>query len=73
MSVLINDDGRGFHPSAPTVGFGLMGMRERSDLLGGRLSVDSTPAGGTTVTASFPLARHHRESDLPESPVASEG
>jgi signal transduction histidine kinase len=71
--VLISDDGRGFHPSAPTAGFGLMGMRERSDLLGGRLSVDSTPAGGTTVSASFPMARRHRESDLPADPLASEG
>jgi signal transduction histidine kinase len=73
VSVLISDDGRGFHPSAPTTGFGLMGMRERSDLLGGRLSVDSTPAGGTTVTASFPMARRNGESDLPANPLASEG
>jgi signal transduction histidine kinase len=73
VSVLISDDGRGFHPSATTAGFGLMGMRERSDLLGGRLSVDSTPAGGTTVSALFPMARRHRESDLPANPLASEG
>jgi two-component system, NarL family, sensor histidine kinase DevS len=73
VSVLVSDDGRGFHPSAPTAGFGLMGMRERSDLLGGRLAVDSTPAGGTTVTASFPMARRHRESDRPARPLASEG
>jgi signal transduction histidine kinase len=73
VSVLISDDGRGFHPSEPTAGFGLMGMRERSDLLGGRLSVDSTPAGGTTVSASFPMARRHRASDLPANPLASEG
>lgn len=73
VSVLVSDDGRGFHPSAPTAGFGLMGMRERSDLLGGRLSVDSTPAGGTAVSATFPMARRHRESDLSANTLASEG
>jgi nitrate/nitrite-specific signal transduction histidine kinase len=50
-----------------------MGMRERSELLGGRLSVDSTPAGGTTVSATFPMARRHRESDPPGSSLASCG
>jgi signal transduction histidine kinase len=73
LSVLVSDDGRGFHASAPTVGFGLIGMRERSELLGGRLTVDSTPAGGTTVSATFPMTPRHRESDLPASPLASEG
>jgi signal transduction histidine kinase len=73
VSVLVSDDGRGFHPSAPTAGFGLMGMRERSELLGGRLSVDSTPAGGTTVSATFPMMRRYRESDPPGSSLASGG
>jgi nitrate/nitrite-specific signal transduction histidine kinase len=50
-----------------------MGMRERSDLLGGRLSVDSTPGQGTTVSASFVVARRGRASGRPVSPVASEG
>jgi signal transduction histidine kinase len=73
LSVLVSDDGRGFHPSAPTVGFGLIGMRERSELLGGRLAVDSTPAGGTTVSATFPTTQRFRESDPPGSSLASGG
>jgi nitrate/nitrite-specific signal transduction histidine kinase len=72
VSVLVRDDGRGFDPSARSAGFGLMGMRERSDLLGGRLSVDSTPSRGTTISARFPTARR-REPDLPASSSASQG
>jgi two-component system, NarL family, sensor histidine kinase DevS len=73
VSVLVSDDGRGFDPSARTAGFGLMGMRERSDLLGGRLSVDSSPGGGTTVSATFAVARRDRASDRSASALASPG
>jgi signal transduction histidine kinase len=73
VSVIVSDDGCGFDLSAPAAGFGLMGMRERSDLLGGRLSVDSTPGQGTTVSASFAVARRGRVPDRSASPLASEG
>lgn len=50
----VGDDGRGFdldavdgHPDRRH--FGLRFMRERSDLLGGRLTIDTRPAGGTVV------------------------
>jgi signal transduction histidine kinase len=33
---------------------GLLGMRERAEMLGGRLQVDANPAGGTRVTATLP-------------------
>jgi signal transduction histidine kinase len=62
VSVLVRDDGTGFDPLARTAGFGLMGMQERSNLLGGRLSVDSSPGGGTTVSATFAVARRNPES-----------
>ncbi|HEU0315728.1 MAG TPA: sensor histidine kinase, partial [Solirubrobacteraceae bacterium] len=39
----VQDDGRGFDPAAPNEGFGLMGMRERVALAGGRLDLDSGP------------------------------
>jgi len=73
VRVLVSDDGRGFHLADPTAGFGLMGMRERSELLGGRLSVDSSPGHGTTVSVSFAVARRDRRSDRSVSPLASEG
>jgi signal transduction histidine kinase len=54
--VVIEDDGRGFDPSADhTEGLGLLGMRERIALVGGRLSVESAPDRGTTVAVEVPL------------------
>jgi signal transduction histidine kinase len=71
--VLISDDGQGFDPAMRSAGFGLVGMQERSALLGGRLSVDSSPGDGTTVSATFAVARRTRESVRSASPLASEG
>ena len=56
LEVAVRDDGRGFEPSAPRSGFGLTGMRERVELLGGTLAVESSPAGlGTLVRAWIPV------------------
>ncbi len=52
----IRDDGHGFAPGAVPGGrLGIVGMRERAQLLGGWLRVRSAPRRGTTVTASVPL------------------
>jgi signal transduction histidine kinase len=53
----VRDDGGGFDPAAETDGFGLLGMRERVELLDGTLRVDSAPGDGTAVRASFPARR----------------
>jgi PAS domain S-box-containing protein len=56
LTLRVIDDGRGFDPHrAPQVGLGLMTMRERVELLGGRLRVLSEPARGTTIEAIVPL------------------
>jgi signal transduction histidine kinase len=57
VSVSVRDDGRGFDRSSPGGGFGLLGMRERVDLAGGRLSVDTTLGEGTSVVARFAVRR----------------
>ena len=57
MRVEVRDDGSGFDPSADTAGFGLLGMRERVELLDGTLRIDSSPGTGATVYASFPVQR----------------
>lgn len=61
LEATIGDNGRGFELAAvatPTLtgqGLGLLGMRERLALVGGRLEIDTRPGGGTTVRATVPL------------------
>jgi len=58
VRVTVTDDGRGFDPEAAIRAGrsrGLVGMRERAELLGGELRIDSAPGEGTKVTAEFPL------------------
>jgi signal transduction histidine kinase len=55
----IEDDGVGFsHEQARARlrdgHFGLVGMRERIELSGGRWNLDSTPGRGTRITVSLP-------------------
>jgi len=57
IEVSVRDDGRGFDPGAPASGFGLVGMRERAALLGGRVEVTSALGEGTTVRAILPRSR----------------
>jgi ligand-binding sensor domain-containing protein/anti-sigma regulatory factor (Ser/Thr protein kinase) len=55
----INDDGRGFADSEVFSGtgghFGLIGMRERAERLGGELRLESEPGNGTLVEVMVPL------------------
>lgn len=55
ITLQVRDDGRGFDAAAgDTPGhFGLSGMRERAQLAGGRVSIDSRPGHGTTVQLSI--------------------
>jgi signal transduction histidine kinase len=55
VEVTVRDDGCGFVPDGPNEGFGLIGMRERADLLGGELSLRSQEGGPTCVRAVLPL------------------
>jgi signal transduction histidine kinase len=57
VEVSVRDDGDGFDPTSTTNGFGLLGMRERAELLHGTVLIHSSPGDGTTVTASFPIQR----------------
>ena len=53
---VVEDDGRGFEPeTAPDGGLGLVGMRERVGLVGGRLRIESASGAGTTLVAEVPL------------------
>jgi signal transduction histidine kinase len=57
VSLRISDDGVGFDPAAVTERFGLVGMRERVDIAGGQLRVESKPGQGTVVTVELPVIR----------------
>ncbi len=57
VSLVIQDNGRGFRLEQNTTGFGLQGMRERAVALGGSFDIDSEPAAGCRITAHFPLMR----------------
>jgi two-component system, NarL family, sensor histidine kinase DevS len=67
LGALISDDGDGFDPVARHSGFGLTGMRERVELAGGELQIDSRPGGGTRVMASMPLVPASAGSGLDEA------
>jgi signal transduction histidine kinase len=56
-TVRVHDDGQGFDPSDAPAGFGLVGMRERVELLGGSLVIEAAPGAGTTVVAWLPVRR----------------
>ncbi|MGN6372482.1 MAG: GAF domain-containing protein [Solirubrobacteraceae bacterium] len=58
VHISVRDDGEGFDPDAHTGGFGLLGMRERVQLLEGTLRIESARGSGTTIAASFPAQRH---------------
>ena len=61
VRLLVEDDGRGFHPGQTAQNrngdpsYGLVGMRERAELVGARLEVASTPGTGTRVLTELPM------------------
>lgn len=61
MEVL--DDGRGFDSDSarlePMDHFGIVGMRERAEQLGGEFEIRSKPGKGAVVIVSFPVASAH--------------
>lgn len=54
MTVTVRDDGQGMDPSRARLGLGLVGLRERVEMLGGRLRIESRPGGGTIIEAAMP-------------------
>jgi signal transduction histidine kinase len=55
VQIAVLDDGGGFDVKSATAGRGLLGMRERIELLGGQIEVSSKPGGGTEISATVPL------------------
>jgi signal transduction histidine kinase len=62
LRVTVRDDGKGIDPQVLLTGgkeghFGLSGMRERAELVGGKLTIRSSLDAGTEVEFSAPRAR----------------
>jgi signal transduction histidine kinase len=54
ISLEVEDRGKGFAPNAGHQGIGLVGMRERAELVGGTLQVLRRDGGGTIVRLTVP-------------------
>jgi signal transduction histidine kinase len=62
VSLSVEDNGQGFDKLAKMpAGIGLLGMRERIELLGGQLEIESWPGQGTCLTARIPLQKAYFE------------
>jgi signal transduction histidine kinase len=55
VAAVVEDDGSGFDPGETGDGVGLVGMRERLALIGGRLEVESARGAGSTLVAEVPV------------------
>ena len=75
LMLVIGDDGVGFDPEAvraagtASATWGLTGMEERAQALGGTLTIDSAPRLGTQICAIFPLALEKVQVEQTESSV----
>src|ERR1700674_2304293 len=67
LVLLIRDNGRGFDQADPSLSnsLGLLGMRERAIILGGRVNISSAPGKGTTVAAWIPLPSPEESGIIP--------
>lgn len=54
IELVVRDDGRGLAAGDNTASLGVLGMRERANLVGGTFSLESTSGRGTTVRVRIP-------------------
>ncbi len=65
LHLIIRDDGRGFSLDSngqQSKGIGLVSMQERTDLLGGKLEIDTAPGSGTQLTVYIPVGMFTEDS-----------
>jgi signal transduction histidine kinase len=55
LELAVSDDGIGMPRPVPRRGFGIIGIRERANALGGTISIESRSGGGTTLRAQLPI------------------
>ncbi len=70
VKILVSDQGVGFDPGqsgsdhASANGFGLFSIRERLELVGGKLAVESAPGSGSRFTLTVPVKKARRYSSV---------
>ena len=67
----VRDDGRGFEMARGVrdSAYGLVGMRERADVIGAQLTIESRPGGGTTVRVTAGTPPERRSSSASTVPM----
>jgi len=77
LRIVVSDEGAGFKPPRvhaaedPSAGFGLFGVRERIESLGGELELDSSPGRGTRITLLLPVSTFEQSEKPPEVVVSN--
>jgi len=77
VGLTIQDDGKGFQTerlsgAKKSERLGLLGMRERLEMVRGSFDIRSAPGKGTTVRAQVPLTNNARGGGTyPEAPLAT--
>lgn len=72
LTVEIEDDGQGFDlsqmgtPGAALRGVGLLGIRERMELLGGAVQIESEPGQGCRIVLTVPVASEGSDAENPD-------
>jgi signal transduction histidine kinase len=70
----VSDNGKGLQPGGrhKPGSFGLVGIEERVNILGGECTIGSAPRGGTRVAVSVPLAEAQAQDNHTSSPEQTE-
>ena len=55
MMLIVEDDGRGMSQPPPQGQLGLLGIRERLELIGGEMKIETAPGEGTAIFVRIPL------------------
>lgn len=67
LLLIVDDDGEGFDPKSATIrgrGIGLIGMKERAQMIGGSMEIESGIGHGTTLYIKAPMNGHAERRSL---------
>lgn len=71
LTITVTNDGTAVTPAVPGGGYGLMGMRERANSVGGNLRAGPRPEGGFEVATALPIQPHPQAQTLAERQEAT--